>query len=181
MRDDSLQTLSYYVQGLNNKIEWPNWVKKSSEKEEALDCLIGLSRISEFSRDKYHIWYRANTSIYWDDKKKLLEMISKKEIKIVSEFCKKLGVESSECTHWANGGKGTKDLANKVVKTCKKSLPEDPPENSAFIQIWDTKIDKNEEKIFSGWMFSSSPSISAVDHAVYDVWVIDCNISYIED
>ena len=67
------------------------------------------------------------------------------------------------------------------VKTCKKSLPEDPPENSAFIQIWDTKIDKNEEKIFSGWMFSSSPSISAVDHAVYDVWVIDCNISYIED
>ena len=68
-----------------------------------------------------------------------------------------------------------------VVKTCKKSLPEDPPENSAFIQIWDTKIDKNEEKIFSGWMFSSSPSISAVDHAVYDVWVIDCNISYIED
>ena len=33
-----------------------------------------------------------------------------------------------------------------VVKTCKKSLPEDPPENSAFIQIWDTKIDKNYTK-----------------------------------
>ncbi len=67
------------------------------------------------------------------------------------------------------------------VRTCKKSLPEDPPENSAFIEIWDKKIDKEEKKIFSGWMFSSSPSISAVDHAVYDVWVIDCMISYIED
>ena len=68
-----------------------------------------------------------------------------------------------------------------IVKACNKSLPEDPPENSAFIQIWDKKIEKEEIKIFSGWMFSSSPSISALDHAVYDVWVIDCTISYIED
>ena len=68
-----------------------------------------------------------------------------------------------------------------IVKACNKSLPEDPPENSAFIQIWDKKIEKEEIKIFSGWMFSSSPSISALDHAVYDVWVIDCMTSYIED
>ena len=68
-----------------------------------------------------------------------------------------------------------------IVKTCNKSLPEDPPENSAFIQIWNQKIDKEEKRIFSGWMFSSSPSISALDHAVYDVWVIDCMMSYIED
>ena len=68
-----------------------------------------------------------------------------------------------------------------VVRTCKKSLPEDPPENSAFIQIWDIKFDKEEKKFFSGWMFSSSPSISAINHAVYDVWVIDCMMSYIED
>ena len=46
---------------------------------------------------------------------------SKSEIKIISDFCKKLGIEVSECTHWANGGKGTKDLAKKVIKTCKKS------------------------------------------------------------
>jgi len=46
---------------------------------------------------------------------------TKAEIKIISDFCKKLGIEVSECTHWSNGGKGTKDLAKKVVKTCKKS------------------------------------------------------------
>ena len=46
---------------------------------------------------------------------------SKSEIKIISDFCKKLGIEVSECTHWANGGRGTKDLAKKVIKTCKKS------------------------------------------------------------
>jgi len=27
---------------------------------------------------------------------------------------------------------------------------------------------------FSGWMFSSSPAVSAMDHAVYDVWVLEC-------
>ena len=68
-----------------------------------------------------------------------------------------------------------------IVRTCKKSLPDDPPESSAFIQIWDKKFDKEKKKIFSGWMFSSSPSISSVDHAVYDVWVIECMTSYIED
>ena len=46
---------------------------------------------------------------------------SKKEIKTIQKFCNDLGVDVSVCTHWANGGKGTKDLANKVIKICKKS------------------------------------------------------------
>lgn len=31
-----------------------------------------------------------------------------------------------------------------------------------------------ENMIFSGWMFASSPALSALQHPVYDVWVIDC-------
>jgi len=46
---------------------------------------------------------------------------TKAETKIISDFCKRLGIEVSECTHWAKGGNGTKDLAKKVVETCKKS------------------------------------------------------------
>ncbi len=42
-----------------------------------------------------------------------------KEIKTVLNFCKKMKVEVSECKHWAKGGKGTTDLAKKVVKMCK--------------------------------------------------------------
>ena len=30
------------------------------------------------------------------------------------------------------------------------------------------------QKIFSGWMFASSPALNALEHPVYDVWVIDC-------
>ena len=46
---------------------------------------------------------------------------TKKEVEVVLSFCKKMGVQVSECKHWANGGKGTMDLAKKVVKACKES------------------------------------------------------------
>ena len=29
-------------------------------------------------------------------------------------------------------------------------------------------------RLFSGWMFASSPAVSALEHPVYDVWVTDC-------
>ena len=29
---------------------------------------------------------------------------------------------------------------------------------------------------FEGWMFASSPALSALDHPRYDVWVLRCNI-----
>ncbi len=44
---------------------------------------------------------------------------TKKEIKIIHDFCKDMRIEVSECRHWAKGGKGTTDLAKKVVKACK--------------------------------------------------------------
>lgn len=36
--------------------------------------------------------------------------------------------------------------------------------------------EKEEEAgpLFSGWMFASSPGLSALEHPVYDVWVIRC-------
>ncbi len=46
---------------------------------------------------------------------------TEKEVKIIQEQCGKLGVKVSLCTHWSDGGKGTKDLANNVVEICKKS------------------------------------------------------------
>ena len=40
------------------------------------------------------------------------------EVKALVDFCNKLGIKASLCTHWANGGEGTKDLANIVVDIC---------------------------------------------------------------
>lgn len=39
-----------------------------------------------------------------------------------------------------------------------------------------TEADQEEEAgpLFSGWMFASTPGLSALEHPVYDVWVIRC-------
>lgn len=65
------------------------------------------------------------------------------------------------------------------VRACRKSEPIDPPESAAFVEVWEKDIETDESKwVFSGWMFASSPALSAMDHQVYDVWVVDCkNVS----
>ena len=44
-----------------------------------------------------------------------------KEINALINFCKNLDVKVSLCTHWSNGGEGTKDLAKIVVEVCEKN------------------------------------------------------------
>ena len=46
---------------------------------------------------------------------------TEKEVKVVQEYCSKLRVKVSLCTHWSDGGKGTEDLAKNVVEACKKN------------------------------------------------------------
>jgi len=61
-----------------------------------------------------------------------------------------------------------------TLRTCNKRPPEEPPEVTAFLEIIDDKPGDAPVELFSGWMFASSPALSAVEHPVYDVWVIDC-------
>ena len=43
-----------------------------------------------------------------------------KEVKALIDYCKTLNVKATLCTHWANGGEGTKELAKDVVELCEK-------------------------------------------------------------
>ena len=61
-----------------------------------------------------------------------------------------------------------------IVKKCVKTPPEETPESAAFLEIRDIKPGQDLEILFTGWMFASSPSLSAMQHPVYDVWVIGC-------
>jgi len=64
-----------------------------------------------------------------------------------------------------------------TARYCRKRPPEEPPEIFAFLEIRDIEPDQPAAELFSGWMFASSPALSALEHPVYDVWVIDCRIS----
>lgn len=61
-----------------------------------------------------------------------------------------------------------------VVRSCKTRSEDEIPENFAFVDVTDKSFDKEEFNIFKGWMFSSSPAINAIEHPIYDVWLLKC-------
>ncbi len=61
-----------------------------------------------------------------------------------------------------------------VVRSCKATPPEETPENYAFVDVADTTKDGKLYNIFKGWMMSSSPALNAVEHPIYDVWLLKC-------
>lgn len=75
------------------------------------------------------------------------------------------------------------------MKACYQTPPEEAPESAAYLVIRSTQPvatetmdeavaapagDEAEPVVFSGWMFASSPGLSALEHPVYDVWVVQC-------
>ncbi len=61
-----------------------------------------------------------------------------------------------------------------IVQDCKSRPPEEPPETTAFLEIFEHQSNQQRVPIFSGWMFASSPALNPLEHPVYDVWVMNC-------
>jgi hypothetical protein len=65
-----------------------------------------------------------------------------------------------------------------VARSCRETPPTEPPESAAFLEIRELPPASDEgappTDLFTGWMFASSPAVSALEHPVYDVWVVDC-------
>ena len=78
------------------------------------------------------------------------------------------------------------------LKACYQTPPEEAPESAAFLKIASTQpvavetmeaavsaeevetVSEDNPELFSGWMYASSPGLSALEHPVYDIWVIRC-------
>lgn len=81
---------------------------------------------------------------------------------------------------------------------CAFRPPELPPDHSAFLEIKDIALNAGRSEslkdtsqnsikdiasdslnpaqtVFSGWMFASSPALSGLEHAVYDVTLLNCS------
>jgi len=61
-----------------------------------------------------------------------------------------------------------------TARRCFKRSPEESPESAAFLDIREIREGEAPHQLFTGWMFASSPALSALEHPVYDVWVKDC-------
>ena len=61
-----------------------------------------------------------------------------------------------------------------TTRVCYRTPPEEPPESAAFLEIEEVEPGQLPVSHFVGWMFASSPAVSAMDHAIYDVRVLEC-------
>lgn len=64
-----------------------------------------------------------------------------------------------------------------TVRACDRTPPTEPPESAAFLDIYEAKQDEQRSDLFHGWMFASSPALNALEHPVYDVWVLECRVA----
>ena len=66
-------------------------------------------------------------------------------------------------------------LEIKVLK-CAKLKSNSLHNNVAYLQVKDSTENENEKVfIFNGWTFSSDPTITPFDHAIYDLQLVSCS------
>jgi len=59
------------------------------------------------------------------------------EVEVVKAYCKEQGVEAFKCTHWAEGGKGTEELATAVAKMADSGESKFSPIYEDDMPLWD--------------------------------------------
>ena len=121
-------------------------------------------------------------------------------VPLIAFICLACGTVSTQTTVWLDGRVATMQALDKItaristlstpvgearqfgtlevtVQQCAFHPPEETPENAAFVIIRDLGYDPSvaPAEEFSGWMFSSSPAISALEHPVYDITLLACS------
>ena len=59
-------------------------------------------------------------------------------------------------------------------RACYSRPPADQPKTTTFVEIDEVMLDGKVRRIFSGWMFAESPGLNAVEHPIFDLWLIEC-------
>lgn len=62
-------------------------------------------------------------------------------------------------------------------RVCYTRPPTETQRTSVFLEVDQVSLKGSVTRIFTGWMFADSPALNAIDHAVYDIWLIDCKQS----
>ena len=70
----------------------------------------------------------------------------------------------------------SKQFGGLIVKAdvCYTAPITEDPKTVAFVEVDEAKTDGTRTRIFSGWMFAESPGLNAVEHPIYDVWLVGC-------
>ena len=61
-----------------------------------------------------------------------------------------------------------------TARACYSRPPTETPLTDGFVEVDEVTLQGEVRRIFTGWMFAASPGLHAVEHPIYDVWLVDC-------
>ena len=67
---------------------------------------------------------------------------------------------------------------NIEIYACYSTPPEEIPEDYVLIEVKDS-LNYIDESVYKGWMISSSPDVTPLEHPIYDLWLVDCKVDKI--
>lgn len=59
-------------------------------------------------------------------------------------------------------------------RICYTNPADEAVKTDGFVEVNEITLDQKIKRIFTGWMFADSPGLNAVDHPIYDAWLINC-------
>ena len=80
--------------------------------------------------------------------------------------------------HHRSTSRSTRPCNSARCRSCRASCYTRPPTEAAntdaFLEVSEVTLQGEVRRIFTGWMFASSPGLHAVEHPIYDIWLTDC-------
>lgn len=70
----------------------------------------------------------------------------------------------------------TFETLNIEIYSCYTNPPEEIPEDFVLLRIYDNMNLDSDKLIYQGWMISSSPSTTPLEHPIYDLWLNKCKV-----
>lgn len=61
-------------------------------------------------------------------------------------------------------------------RVCHTRPPTEPAQTTTFVEVDEITLANEIQRLFTGWMFAASPGLHAIEHPVYDVWLVDCKL-----
>jgi hypothetical protein len=80
---------------------------------------------------------------------------------------------SGQTTDFEITAGGSAAIGNLTIVMSECRFPRGNPSGNAYAALEISETGKSGV-IFSGWMISAAPALSALEHARYDVWVMRC-------
>lgn len=59
-------------------------------------------------------------------------------------------------------------------RVCYSRPPTEAANTTAFVEVDEITFNNEYRRIYTGWLFASSPGLSGIEHAIYDIWLTEC-------